>query len=163
MSSYVLVLNASYEFLNIASLERALKLIYKGKAEIIESVPGKEIASVKNRFKMPSIIRLLYLIVRPYKNIPLSKQNILLRDGFVCQYCGRHGNTVDHIIPKSRSGKDSWENCVCACIECNQKKHNRTPQEANMKLLRKPRRPSIISFIIRRLKLTNRSWEKYLS
>lgn len=162
MNTYVLVLNASYEFLNVASLERALKLLYKGKAEVIETVPGKEIVSTSKRFKMPSIIRLLYLIIRPYKEMPLSKQNILFRDGFVCQYCSKHGNTVDHVYPKSRGGNDSWENCVCACNTCNQKKHNHTLEEAGMHLFRKPRRPSIVTIVLHRLKVTNEHWRKYL-
>lgn len=162
MKTYVLVLNASYEFLNIATLERAVKLLYKGKAEIVEAVDGKEIGSPTFKFKMPSIIRMLYFIFRPHRDVALTKKNILLRDDHKCLYCCREGDTIDHVVPKSRGGEDTWENCVCSCINCNTRKNNRTPEEANMKLLKKPRKPVYIPWILIKRDASKVGWAKYL-
>lgn len=162
MAEYVLVLNSSYEFLNIATVKRAIKLIFKGKAEVLETHPSKEIASSSSRIKLPSIIRMLYHIVRPFNHVPLTKKNILLRDRHTCQYCGKPGDTVDHILPKSRGGREDWTNCVCACTYCNTRKNNRTPEEANMKLLKLPRKPRYIPWILIKRDADAVGWEKYL-
>ncbi|HEY4001323.1 MAG TPA: HNH endonuclease [Candidatus Xenobia bacterium] len=162
MNGYVLVLNVSYEFLNIATLERAVKLIYKGKAEIVEAMADKELGSSTFRIKMPSIIRMLYYIVRPFRELPLTKKNILLRDNHRCQYCGRPGDTIDHVLPRSRNGPSTWENCVCACSMCNTRKNSRTPDEANMKLARKPRRPTSIPWILIKRDAQKEGWARYL-
>lgn len=160
--AYVLVLNASFEFLNVASLERAIKLLYKGKAEVVESNDAKEVGSTTFRIKMPSIIRMLYYIIRPHKVVPLTKKNILLRDNHTCQYCGSEGDTVDHVIPKSRGGRDTWENCVCACGYCNTRKNNRTPDEAQMALERAPKRPAYIPWVLVKRDASKVGWAKYL-
>lgn len=162
MGQYVLVLNASYEFLNVASLRRAVKLIYKGKAEVVETYPDREIRSVSGRVNVPSIIRMRYFIVRPFRQAPLTKKNVLLRDRYVCQYCGDVGNTVDHILPASRGGKSTWENCVCACSQCNSRKKNRTPAEARMQLLSAPKRPTFVSRVILDAQKSGAKWEKYV-
>lgn len=162
MAQYVLVLNSSYEFLNVATIKRAIKLIFKGKAEVVETRPDREISSATVHFKAPSIIRMQYYIVRPYKEVPLTRKNVLIRDNFTCQYCGKSGSTVDHIIPKSRGGRETWENCVCACSFCNSRKNNRTPKEANMKLKREPRRPKYIPWILGKNGKDSSGWEKYL-
>ena len=89
---------------------------------------------------MPSIIRMLYYIRRPMQKVALTKKNVLIRDDHICQYCGLRGErlmTVDHVTPKSRGGPSTWENLVCACMRCNNRKNNRTPREANMSLKRK--------------------------
>jgi 5-methylcytosine-specific restriction endonuclease McrA len=162
LGQYVLVLNAGYEFLNISSLRKAIKLVYKGKAEIVEALPEREIRSTGRSFKMPSIIRMLYFIVRPFKQVPLNKKNVLLRDRHKCQYCGEPGSTVDHVVPSSKGGQASWENCVCACSYCNSKKKNRTPREAGMKLLQPPKKPKFISRMIIGAESLASGWEKYL-
>jgi len=159
---YVLVLNASYEFLNVATLERAVKLLYKGKAEVVETVGEREIGSAAYRFRMPSIIRMLYYIMRPHKEVPMTKKNILLRDDHTCQYCGRPGDTIDHVYPRSRGGRSTWENCVCACSHCNTRKNCRTPDEANMHLVRKPRKPAFIPWILVKRDASRVGWAKYL-
>jgi len=159
---HVLVLNASYEFLNVATLERAVKLIYKGKAEVVESIDGREIGSTRLRIRMPSIIRMLYYIVRPHKDVPMTKKNVLLRDEHTCQYCGRLGDTIDHVLPRSRGGASSWENCVCACSLCNTRKNSRTPDEANMTLVRKPKRPAYIPWIMVKRDASRVGWARYL-
>lgn len=159
--SYVLILNASYEFLNISTLEKAVKLLYKGKAEVVET-SEKSIGSETKRMKMPSIIRMLYYIVKPHKEVPMTKKNVLLRDDHKCQYCGRRGDTVDHVFPKSRGGKNTWENCVCACMHCNTRKNSRTPEEARMTLMRKPKRPKFIPWLLVKRDAAKVGWNKYL-
>ena len=159
----VLVLNASYEPLNITSWRRAVLLLLKGKAEQLEN-NGMYIYT---EFPLPTVIRLLYYVRVPYKEIPLTRRNILERDRHTCQYCGYKGDdlTLDHVIPRSRGGGDSWENLVTACVRCNVKKGNRTPKEAHMLLRSQPRRPySSLHFEI--VKYTrgnlNQEWRKYV-
>lgn len=159
----VLVLNASYEPLNITSWRRAVVLLLKGKAEQLEH-NGKFIYS---DFPIPSVIRLRNYVQLPYKEIPLTRRHILERDRHTCQYCSSKAEqlTLDHIIPRSRGGVDSWDNLVTACVRCNVKKGNRTPKEAQMLLLCQPRRPySSLHFEL--IKHTrddhNQEWKKYV-
>lgn len=148
----VLLLNASYEPLNICSWKRAIALMIKGKAQEVEhldSLIGENLYS-------PAVIRLNYYVAVPEKELPFSKLNILARDNNTCQYCGKQCNdlTLDHVFPKSRGGGYTWENIVAACKECNQKKADRTPKEAGMKLLRKPFRPqNYMNFELKKYKL----------
>lgn len=161
--SKVLVLNASYEPLNITSWRRAVILLLKGKAEQLEH-NGKYIYT---GFPLPSVIRLRQYVRVPYKEIPLTRRNILERDRHTCQYCNHRGDqlTLDHVIPRSRGGGETWENLVAACVRCNVKKGNRTPKEAGISLLSQPRRPhSSLHFEI--IKYTqddrNQEWKKYV-
>lgn len=160
--SKVLVLNASYEPLNITSWRRAVILLLKGKAEQIEH-NGK---MVSEDLPLPTVIRLRSYVKIPYKEISLSRRNVLHRDSYTCQYCSdrRHDLTIDHIIPRSRGGADTWDNVVAACLRCNVKKGDRTPREASMPLLTTPRRPvSHVSFEISKHSLSGQtSWDKYL-
>ncbi|MBI3927537.1 MAG: HNH endonuclease [Armatimonadetes bacterium] len=162
LSGTVLVLNASYEYLNVTTIRRAMKLLYKRKAELVEAVRGSRVSSMSLRFDLPSIIRMVYYIQRPFKEVPLTRKNVLVRDRHVCQYCGGPGNTVDHVRPRSRGGQDSWLNCVCACADCNRRKNNRTPAEAGMTLLRRPRKPSGIPWLRIRQDESRRGWARYL-
>ncbi|VEP12918.1 HNH endonuclease [Hyella patelloides LEGE 07179] len=159
----VLVLNASYEPLNITSWRRAIVLLLKGKAEQLEHSNRVLYADLP----FPTVIRLRYYVRVPYKEIPLTRRNVLERDRNTCQYCNtkRDQLTLDHVLPRSRGGGDTWENLVAACVRCNVKKGNRTPKEANMNLLTKPRRPhSSLHFEL--LKCTqgnhNQEWKKYV-
>jgi 5-methylcytosine-specific restriction endonuclease McrA len=145
--SDVLLLNFTYEALNVTNLRRAIKLIFMGKAEIVETQNGKVVRSQSQMIPIPSIVRLRYVVKRPHLEVPLTRKNVLLRNNYTCQYCGsteRKNMTVDHIIPKSMGGKSTWENLVCACKECNARKRSRLPGEAQMKLLSRPRRPKLI-------------------
>ncbi|MFS8781621.1 HNH endonuclease [Synechococcus sp. W55.1] len=158
----VLVLNASYEPLNITSWRRAVVLLLKGKAEQIEH-NGRV---VYGNIPLPTVIRLRHYVHVPHKEIPLTRRNVLYRDGHRCQYCGCFGEdlTLDHVIPRSRGGGDTWENVVSACVRCNVKKGNRTPREAGMPLLRQPRRPhSTLYFEISKAvgSGSHREWSKY--
>ncbi len=159
----VLVLNASYEPLNITNWKRAVVLLLKGKAEQLEH-NGKY---VYEKLPLPSVIRLRQYVKVPHKEIPLTRRNILERDRYTCQYCGYRGEhlTIDHVIPRSRGGGDTWENLVTACVRCNIKKGNRTPKEANMSLSRQPRKPhSSLHFeIIRHIQDNlHHEWRKYI-
>ncbi len=133
------MLNASYEPLNITGWRRAVILMLKGKAEQVEH-NGKYLY---RDFPLPTVIRLRQYIAVPYREIPLTRRNILNRDNHACQYCGYKGDelTLDHIIPRSRGGGDSWENLITACMRCNVKKGSRTPKEANLHLRTQPRKP----------------------
>jgi 5-methylcytosine-specific restriction endonuclease McrA len=156
------VLNASYEPLNICTWRRAVVLLMKGKAEQIEH-NGKLIYT---NLPVPTVIRLRSYVKIPYKEISLSRRNLLHRDNYTCQYCGdrRHDLTIDHIVPRSKGGTDSWENVVAACLKCNVKKGDRTPKEANMVMTTTPRRPpSHVYFEISKHAASGEfSWKKYV-
>ena len=139
----VLILNVNYEPLHVCNIKRALGLIFAGKAEIILNGRGKIYTSTQS-FYLPSIIKLSYMIKRPRPRIALSKREVLRRDGYICQYCGKKAVklTVDHVIPRRLSGKHCWENLVAACPICNRRKGGRTPEQANMRLQRFPSEPS---------------------
>lgn len=146
--SDVLVLNFTYEAMNITSIARAIKLVYARKAEVVRDRGSLYTTSLA--FKMPGVIRMLYYIRRVAAPVPLTKKNLLLRDDYRCQYCGIKGDrtlTIDHVLPRSRQGPNSWTNCVVACFDCNQKKKNRLPHEAGMALRKKPKAPSRIPWI----------------
>ena len=138
--SDVLVLNFTYEALNVTSFQRAVKMIFAGKAEMLAG-GDRVLASTSYEMRMPSIIRMLYYIRRPMQKVALTKKNVLIRDDHVCQYCGVRGErlmTVDHITPKSRGGPSTWENLVCACMRCNNRKNNRTPPKRTCRCAQAP-------------------------
>ena len=160
----VLVLNFTYEALNITSFQRAVKLIFAGKAEVVHG-RDRVIASPTWELRMPSIIRMLYYIRRPMQKVALTKKNVLLRDDYTCQYCGVRGErmmTVDHVVPRSRGGPSTWENLVCACMRCNNRKNNRSPQDSNMTLQRRPKTPKYIPWIQIRRNTFPDEWHKFL-
>jgi len=163
----VLVLNASYEPINVCAARRAIVLVLKGVAAAEERT-SQSITSARLTFPLPSVIRLLEYRRIPRQTRSLSRKNILLRDHYVCQYCGRTSPagelTMDHVIPRSRGGSSSWENLVASCIECNNRKGNRTPEEAGMKLARPPRPFNMHTsrHIMRLLGKGDDRWKKYL-
>jgi len=140
----VLLLNASYEALGTIGVPRAVRLIWKGSAEMVERDGNRVLRSQRFTFPAPSVVRLThYIDVRGRQRRSSSKRSrILARDRFRCQYCGAKGTafdlTIDHILPVSRGGFTSPENLVTACFSCNQRKNNRTPEEARMPLLKNP-------------------------
>jgi 5-methylcytosine-specific restriction endonuclease McrA len=163
----VLVLNASYEPINICAARRAIVLVLKGLAHP-EEMTAETLHAARRQFPVPSVIRLLEYRRIPHQNRALSRKNILMRDRYVCQYCAKGGQsatlTLDHVIPRSRGGESGWENLVACCHECNNRKGNRTPEEANMKLARVPRPFSLHTsrHLIRLLGRGEDQWRKYL-
>lgn len=139
-------------------------LILKGKAVTVER-NGRELSA---GFPLPLVIRLLYYVKIPHKEIPLSRRNIMHRDNYTCQYCGKRSDlTIDHVLPRSRGGRDTWKNVVVACLRCNVMKGCRTPREAHMKLARQPYRPSdFIQFELSKQHYSSREdysqWRKYM-
>ena len=163
MDSAVLVLNQDYQPLSVCSVQRSIKLIFLEKAEILHDYPNKQIQTVNDHFSYPSVIRLRRYIRLPYTKIVLSRRNIMKRDHHSCQYCGKRSDlTLDHVIPKSRNGRDTWENLVTACNDCNVRKGNRTPDEARMPLKVKPYRPMHITFFQHFIGGVQEEWKPYL-
>lgn len=159
-----MVLNQSYEPVTVCSAKKAILLLFMMKAEIVAVRDGRVVRSVSKVFPYPSVIRLSAFIRVPYKKIELSRKNIMRRDNYTCQYCGSKTFelTIDHIIPRSRGGGDSWENLVAACNRCNNRKGNRTPEEAGMSLLGVPRRPHHILFIKHYSGRLDENWRPFL-
>lgn len=158
----VLVLNSTYQPINITTLARGFKLVFKGKAEILECIKGNPIVTDKEEFKRPTVIRLLKYVSVPFRKVHLCRQNIFKRDEFKCLYCGSENNlTIDHVMPSSRGGRNSWENLATCCKDCNGKKGNKTPEEANMQLSVIPFKPSYINYI-RKFENIHKTWEFYV-
>ncbi|MDZ7719768.1 MAG: HNH endonuclease [Balneolaceae bacterium] len=163
MDTDVLVLNQDYQPLSICSVQRSVKLLFLEKAELLHDDPDRVIRTVDDEFSYPSVIRLRRYINLPYANIVLSRRNIMKRDRHTCQYCGTKSDlTLDHVMPRSRGGEDSWENLVTACNQCNVKKGNRTPDEASMPLDVEPYRPVHITFFQNLLGGVQEHWKPYL-
>lgn len=163
MDSGVLVLNQDYQPLSVCSVQRSVKLLFLEKAELLHDDPERCLRSVDDVFSYPSVIRLRSYIRLPYTRIVLSRRNIMKRDNHTCQYCGKKSDlTLDHVQPRSRNGKDTWENLVTACDKCNVKKGNRTPDEAQMPLKIKPYRPIHITFFQNLLGGVQDDWKQYL-
>ena len=163
MNGHVLVLNLDYRAISVCSVRRAVVLVLLQKADLIEQLKERSVRSSSKAFPWPSIIRLRRYAPAPYKKVMLSRQNILRRDRHTCQYCGSKDKlTLDHVFPKSRGGKDTWENLVSACVPCNNKKGDRTPEEANMNLEGKLYRPSHVMFIRDYVGNLEDTWKPYL-
>ena len=173
MQQNILVLNSSYVPIDVANIQRTLKLLFKGKAEVISVEDGnyatynfsswEEVSLFRqatwdkyknydyfdnsgNIFGIPKVIRLTGYNKVPVK-LRLTRRNIIMRDDHTCQYCGKKKNlselNIDHIVPKAQGGRNSWVNLACSCIKCNSHKRDRTPKQAGMKLLRHPKKPTI--------------------
>lgn len=161
----VLVLNNSYEPLNICRVRRAVVLINRGKAEMLENGAGF-IHSAEQTFPVPSVIRMAYMVKRPRPERKLTRLEIFNRDRHTCQYCGLETRqlTLDHVIPRFRGGEHTWENVVSACVSCNRRKAGRTPQEAGMRLSCPPSPPhnTNLCYIPYQHLNARLDWQKYL-
>lgn len=144
----VLVLNQDWSPLAIARVPRALTLIGNGKAEVLEHGVAP-ITTPTCSVPRPSVIRLITFVSRPRPHVRYTRQNLFKRDGFTCQYCFKRTKelTIDHVIPISRGGSDTWNNVVTSCRACNHRKGARTPQEAHMLLRTQPYEPKISSYL----------------
>jgi 5-methylcytosine-specific restriction endonuclease McrA len=189
----VLVLNRCWQAVNICTVGRALTLLYIGHAEVIiclkdENVDGRKfqtfsfeewtdhsssyagedvVHSAQRTFKMPTVILLKFFDRLYGKEVKFTRHNIFERDDHCCQYCGEKMDrkllNLDHVIPRDMGGSTTWENIVCSCISCNTKKANRTPSQAGMRLLRKPKRPKWRPMVNVSMKeVHNPDWENFL-
>lgn len=142
INSPVLILNQNYQPLNICNARRAIVLLDRGKAELLENGRGY-IRTITQMFPIPSVIRLEYMVKRPFMRRRLSRRAIFYRDSFTCQYCGKKDAqlTLDHVRPRSRGGVHDWANVVSACIPCNHRKAGQTLKEAGMVLRCEPKAP----------------------
>jgi 5-methylcytosine-specific restriction endonuclease McrA len=151
--SQCILLNQDYSFLNLVNWKRAVCLVAKEKVQVL-AYSERTITTAEGAvFKIPSVVKLMKLIRTLYKaRVPFSKRNILIRDGFQCAYCGLHRSklTIDHIIPRSRGGRDDFDNCVASCRTCNNYKGGRTPREAGMTLRIRAYQPTISEFLMLR-------------
>lgn len=163
MQIQTLVLNKNWQATKIAPWEEAFTLIFSGRAEIIEE-HNEKIKTINHEFKIPSVIRMVKGFNFEKSKFRFSKKNVFARDQGKCQYCTKELTidlcTFDHVLPKSRGGKTSWENIVLACRSCNQKKGAKTPDEARMNLITKPYMPKKLPKFNKNIK--NLSWENYL-
>jgi 5-methylcytosine-specific restriction endonuclease McrA len=163
----VLILNQTFEPFQVCSARRAVILLFAGKAERVEDT-SRLIRSPSTALLLPSVIRLHRYVRKPARpSIAFNKKNILRRDAHTCQYCGRNGGermTIDHVVPKSLGGRTVWENVVSACRTCNLRKGNKPPEEAGMRLLRRPCKPLSIFYlgILAHASQRYESWSKYL-
>lgn len=159
----VLLLNATFEPLCAVDVKRAVVLMFKGKAEVLEN-DGGALHSEKLTIAIPSVIRLNYYVKIPYYGrANLTRKAVFARDNWKCQYCGKPAETVDHLVPRSRGGKHCWENVVAACKRCNGKKKDRLPSEAGLELEKKPgvpRGPAMVSLELGPLRP---EWERYFA
>jgi 5-methylcytosine-specific restriction endonuclease McrA len=188
LNQQVLVLNRLWQAVNVCSARRALTLLFEGHAQVVfdapdgsfqtysfgewkdfsQQVPHPEcIRTVSFRIRVPRVILLLMFDRLPKKEVKFTRHNIFERDKDTCQYCGRtcdrHDLNLDHVIPRDRGGPTSWENIVCSCVECNTRKANRTPHEAGIRLIRKPKRPKWRPFVQVNLGMhCHDSWKHFL-
>jgi 5-methylcytosine-specific restriction endonuclease McrA len=161
----VLVLNASYEPLNVCTVRRAHVLVFKGKAEVVEEL-GKPLRSAAETFVWPHVIRLLaYVRVPKSVQRKISRRALFARDGWRCQYCGTEAGklTLDHVVPRSRGGESSWENVVTSCAPCNLRKGNRMLEEVGMRLHAPPRAPAPALFVTLAAPRIPDRWHPYLT
>ena len=160
----VLVLNATYEPINVCSVRRAVVLLLKERAELVEK--GRSILrSERDSLARPVVVRLVN-----YVNVPrdtsrrkITRRAVFARDGWACQYCGNRSNlTVDHVIPRSRGGDSTWENIVASCAPCNRRKGNLMPAQAQMHPKRAPRKPGAHVFITVSTQRIPAAWRQWL-
>jgi len=185
LSAHTLVLNRHWLAVGFTQARRAISLVYEEVAKVIapdtyalydfnswadlsRHAPTHEcIHSVRIVFRVPEIIILTDYSGIPRASVAFSRRNLCIRDRYTCQFCGTklngHNLTIDHIIPRSRGGRATWENCVLACVKCNERKGDMTPEEAHMKLLKKPRRPRWSPSFGIPLRHRKASWEKFIS
>ena len=162
----VLVLNSNYEPLNVCNMRRAISLLLLGKADMVHE-RDLPLSTVAGDLTAPSVLKMRYQVRRPMPQLRLSRHSVLARDNYTCQYCGAKGRelTIDHVVPRWCGGPHTWDNLVACCRKCNLKKGDKTPQQAHMKLARKPKRPHFVPYLSLPVYLKARfkdDWKMYL-
>ncbi len=148
MTAKVLVLNLDFTPVTICTVQRAFLLVYLEKADLVSENRKHRLNTISTSFPMPAVIKLKKYISIPYRGVMLSRENIFKRDGHKCLYCGsRKDLTLDHVLPRARGGKTSWNNLATACKRCNSKKGDFSPEEVDMRLPYKPFKPSYVMFL----------------
>jgi 5-methylcytosine-specific restriction endonuclease McrA len=144
MTAWTLLLNFTFEPLKVVSWKKAITMVMLEKVEVIEEY-DRMIRGVNLALRLPAVIRLNRFIRKGTPIVKFSRQNLYIRDRGICQYCGmpfeRKELTYDHVIPRSKDGQTEWTNVVTCCVSCNHRKGGRTPEEAGMSLIRKPKAP----------------------
>jgi 5-methylcytosine-specific restriction endonuclease McrA len=161
----VLVLNASYEPLNVCSVRRAHVLVFKGRAEVVEEL-DRPLRAATDTYPWPHVIRLVqYVRVPRVVQRKISRRALFARDNWRCVYCGTTAGrlTLDHVVPRSRGGDSTWENVVTSCAPCNLRKGDRLPHEVHMELPHPPRIPAPVLFIRLASPRIPQRWEQYLA
>jgi 5-methylcytosine-specific restriction endonuclease McrA len=163
LSHQVLVLNQNYEPLMVCNARRALVMLWLERAEMVEASDFLA-RSVRSAVSLPSVVRIIRYIRRPRQEVRLTKQNVLRRDRHTCQYCGTTAGTMtaDHIVPRSQGGEDSWENLVCACADCNNRKGDHSLKQSRMMLRKPPGKPHYMTFLQYSIKHPDNRWRPYL-
>ncbi len=158
-----LVLNASFEPLSVVPSRRAACLVLDEKAEVVEH-DGTLLRSESLSLPNPLVIRLLYMVKVPYhRRTALSRRAVFARDDHRCQYCGGFADSIDHIMPRSRGGLHVWENVAAACRRCNLDKRDRTPDEAGMRLAKRPHVPRELAWVTVAVGSVPEAWKPYLA
>lgn len=146
-----LVLTHTYQPHRVVSWQKAITMLFDGKVEVLSEY-DEDIRSVSITVKMPAVVRLVRHVRHAKRGVKFSRANVLARDGFACQYCGRKAAprelTFDHVVPRSQGGRTSWENIVTACARCNTRKGGRTPEQAGMMLRKAPARPKELPMLV---------------
>jgi 5-methylcytosine-specific restriction endonuclease McrA len=164
MTMRTLVLNAGYEPLAVVSFKRALVLVMNEKATIIAADAAHPVFGMSGEWQRPSVIILRrYVRIPNGRNLPVSRRGVLRRDNNRCGYCAGSATTIDHILPRSRGGKDTWENLVACCLKCNNLKSDRTPAEMNWKLRMRPAPPHGTTWLVRGIERALPAWDEYLA
>jgi 5-methylcytosine-specific restriction endonuclease McrA len=159
-----LVLNATYEPLSIVPSRRAVCLLIDEKAEVVEADPLEVLRSESLIVPVPTVVRLRYMVNAPRHRIAnVSRRAVFARDEYRCQYCGDRADSIDHVVPRSRGGRDVWDNLAAACRRCNTRKRDRTPDEAGMRLLRPCRAPRATAWVTLGANLVPDAWKPYLA
>ncbi len=165
MSNTVLLLNSSYAPLRVIPRNRAICLVVAKKAEIVSADDSEYVRSEHLTLKAPKVVRLLAFVKIPYRAmVALNRKSLMARDRGMCQYCGEHGNTIDHIVPRARGGRHEWTNVATACVPCNQKKGDRLLSELGWTLLNVPIVPRVNSHVLIGMGLVlDPEWDEYLA
>lgn len=179
----VLVLNRNWQAINVATVARALVMLWNESARIVDPVdfqlydwsdwsdlvPDRDepfIQAVRMRIRIPEVIALTQFDAMPVQTVTFSRRNVFKRDKMTCQYCGKKPGseelTIDHVVPRAQGGKSTWTNCVLACMQCNSRKADRTPEQARMKLAKEPVRPPWKPIYADRMNRVE-SWSKFIS
>lgn len=157
-----LVLNATYEPIAVVSIKRAIVLVLAEKAEIV-AAGDDEWRSATAAVPVPVVVRLRQFVKIPYRSrIPLTRQNLMVRDGHTCAYCGKRATTIDHVVPRSKGGPHRWENVVAACERCNGKKGDRTLAQLRWTLPFTPTAPHGRTWLVLGKAERAPEWEPYL-